>query len=129
MRDFQTRDATSRWSIRVVPSLTTPFFLCRPKIAQFVPSKFDCKKHILVRVAEIQEEQLAIHQQATDEAAANAKVTIESLIAEAEAARVKATSDKGGGRFVITDARSETRRSAFASRGAKQALRQWGAAT
>jgi hypothetical protein len=48
------------------------------------------------RVIEIQEEQLAIHQQATAEAAANAKVTIESLIAEAEAARIKAMSEKGG---------------------------------
>jgi len=41
------------------------------------------KQHISVRVAELQEEQLAIHQQATAEAAANAKVTLESLIAEA----------------------------------------------
>jgi hypothetical protein len=47
-------------------------------------------------VEEIQAEQLAIHQQATAEAAANAKVTIKSLIAEAEAARVKAMSEKGG---------------------------------
>jgi phage terminase small subunit len=46
------------------------------------------KKHISERVSELQEEQLAIHQQATAEAAANAKVTIESLIAEAEAARM-----------------------------------------
>jgi phage terminase small subunit len=42
------------------------------------------KKHISVRVAEIQAEQLAIHHQATAEAAASAKVTIESLIQEAE---------------------------------------------
>jgi hypothetical protein len=48
----------------------------------------------VARVAELQEEQLAIHQQATAEAAANAKVTIESLIAEAEAARVKAMAEK-----------------------------------
>jgi phage terminase small subunit len=34
------------------------------------------KEHISVRVAELQEEQLAIHQQATADAAANAKVTI-----------------------------------------------------
>jgi hypothetical protein len=47
-------------------------------------------------VGELQEEQLAIHQQATAEAAANAKVTFESLIAEAEAARVKAMAEKGG---------------------------------
>jgi phage terminase small subunit len=51
---------------------------------------------ISTRVAELQEEQLALHQQATVEAAANAKVTIESLIAEAEAARSKAMSEKGG---------------------------------
>jgi hypothetical protein len=60
------------------------------------------KKHILVRVAELQEEQLAIHQQATAEAAANAKVTIESLIAEAEAARMKAMSEKGGAAAAVT---------------------------
>jgi hypothetical protein len=47
------------------------------------------KQHILTRVSELQEEQLAIHQQATAQAAASAKVTIESLIAEAEAARTK----------------------------------------
>src|SRR5262249_59706328 len=45
------------------------------------------KTHIRTRVAELQEEQLAIHKQATAEAVANAKVTTESLIAEAEAAR------------------------------------------
>ena len=60
------------------------------------------KKHISVRVAELQEEQLAIHQQATAEAAANAKVTIESLIAEAEAARVKAMSEKGGAAAAVS---------------------------
>ena len=43
-----------------------------------------------------QEEQLAIHQQATAAAAANKQVTIESLIAEAEAACAKAMSEKGG---------------------------------
>jgi hypothetical protein len=60
------------------------------------------KKHISVRVAELQEEQLAIHQQATAEAAANAKVTIESLIAEAEAAPMKAMSEKGGAAAAVT---------------------------
>jgi hypothetical protein len=60
------------------------------------------KKHISVRVAELQEEQLAIHQHATAEAAANAKVTIESLIAEAEAARMKAMSEKGGAAAAVT---------------------------
>jgi hypothetical protein len=60
------------------------------------------KKHISVRVAELQEEQLAIHQQATAAAAANAKVTIESLIAEAEAARAKAMSEKGGAAAAVS---------------------------
>jgi hypothetical protein len=60
------------------------------------------KEHISVRVSELQEEQLAIHQQATAEAAANAKVTIESLIAEAEAARMKAMSEKGGAAAAVT---------------------------
>jgi hypothetical protein len=55
-----------------------------------------------VRVSELQEEQLAIHQQATAEAAAKAKVTIESLIAEAEAARMKAMSEKGGAAAAVT---------------------------
>ncbi len=60
------------------------------------------EQHISTRVAELQEEQLAIHQQATAEAAANAKVTIESLIAEAEAARMKAMSEKGGAAAAVT---------------------------
>jgi hypothetical protein len=54
------------------------------------------KQHILARVGELQEQQLAVHQQATAQAAANAQVTIESLIAEAEAARAKAMEKKGG---------------------------------
>jgi hypothetical protein len=58
------------------------------------------KEHISVRVAELQEEQLAIHKQATVEAVANAKVTIESLIAEAEAARAKA--EKGGAAAAVS---------------------------
>jgi hypothetical protein len=53
-------------------------------------------------VAELQEEQLAMHQQATVEAAAAAKVTIESLIAEAEAARAKAMSEKGGAAAAVS---------------------------
>jgi hypothetical protein len=60
------------------------------------------KKHISVRVAEIQAIQLAIHQQATAEAAANAKVTLESLIAEAEAARIKAMSERGGAAAAVS---------------------------
>ncbi len=60
------------------------------------------QKHISARVAELQEEQLAIHQQATAEAAANAQVTIESLIAEAEAARAKAMSEKGGAAAAVS---------------------------
>jgi hypothetical protein len=60
------------------------------------------EKHIRTRVTELQEEQLAIHQQATAEAAARAKVTIESLIIEAEAARVKAMSEKGGAAAAVS---------------------------
>ena len=60
------------------------------------------KKHISVRVAELQEEQLAIHQQATAAAAANKQVTIESLIAEAEAARAKAMAEKGGAAAAVS---------------------------
>src|SRR5215468_3108030 len=60
------------------------------------------KEHISVRVAELQEEQLAIHKQATAEAAANKQVTIESLIAEAEAARAKAMSEKGGAAAAVS---------------------------
>jgi hypothetical protein len=59
-------------------------------------------QHISARVGELQEEQLAIHQQATAEAAANAQVTIESLIAEAEAARMKAMSERGGAAAAVT---------------------------
>jgi hypothetical protein len=60
------------------------------------------KEHNSVRVAELQEEQLAIHQQATAAAAANKRVTIESLIAEAEAARAKAMSEKGGAAAAVS---------------------------
>ena len=60
------------------------------------------KEHISVRVAELQEEQLAIHQQATAAAAANKQVTIENLIAEAEAARAKAMSEKGGSAAAVS---------------------------
>jgi hypothetical protein len=60
------------------------------------------EEHIRTRVTELQEEQLAIHKQATAEAVANAKVTIESLIAEAEAARAKAMSEKGGAAAAVS---------------------------
>jgi hypothetical protein len=60
------------------------------------------KQHILTRVGELHEEQLAIHQQATAEAAANAQVTIASLIAEAEAARAKAMEEKGGAAAAVS---------------------------
>ena len=60
------------------------------------------EQHIRTRVAELQEEQLAIHQQATAAAAANKQVTIESLIAEAEAARAKAMSEKGGAAAAVS---------------------------
>jgi hypothetical protein len=60
------------------------------------------KQHILTRIGELQEKQLAIHQQATAEAAASAKVTLESLIAEAEAARSKAMEEKGGAAAAVS---------------------------
>ena len=60
------------------------------------------KQYTLTRVGELQEEQLAIHQQATAEAAANAQVTIESLITEAEAARAKAMEEKGGAAAAVS---------------------------
>ena len=60
------------------------------------------EEHIGTRVTELQEEQLAIHQQATAAAAANKQVTIESLIAEAEAARAKAMSEKGGAAAAVS---------------------------
>jgi hypothetical protein len=60
------------------------------------------KQHILTRVSELQEEQLAIHQQATAQAAANAQVTLESLIAEAEAARAKAMEEEGGAAAAVS---------------------------
>jgi hypothetical protein len=59
-------------------------------------------KSVSKRVEEIQAEQLAIHQQVTAEAAANAKVTLESLIAEAEAARAKAMEEKGGAAAAVS---------------------------
>jgi hypothetical protein len=60
------------------------------------------EEHIGTRLAELQEEQLAIHKQATAAAAANKQVTIESLIAEAEAARAKAMSEKGGAAAAVS---------------------------
>jgi len=60
------------------------------------------EKHITTRVAELQEEQLAIHQQSTAAAVANAQVTLESLIADAEAARAKAMAEKGGASAAVS---------------------------
>ena len=60
------------------------------------------EQHIGTRVTELQEEQLAIHQQATAAAAANKQVTIESLIAEAEGARANAMSEKGGAAAAVS---------------------------
>jgi hypothetical protein len=65
-------------------------------------STLKANQSVSKRVAELQEEQLALHQQATVEAAANAKVTIESLIAEAEAARAKAMAEKGGAAAAVS---------------------------
>jgi hypothetical protein len=66
------------------------------------PSVLKRDQRVSKRVDELQEAQLAIHQQATAEAAANAKVTYESLIAEAEAARVKAMAEKGGAAAAVS---------------------------
>jgi hypothetical protein len=66
------------------------------------PSVLKRDQRVSKRVDELQEAQLAIHQQAAAEAAANAKVTIESLIAEAEAARVKAMAEKGGAAAAVS---------------------------
>ena len=60
------------------------------------------KQPILTRVSELQEEQLAIHQQATAKAAASAQVTLVGLIAEAEAARAKAMEEKGGAAAAVS---------------------------
>ena len=53
-------------------------------------------------MGELQKEQLAIHQQATAQAAANAQVTIESLTTEAEAARTKALEEMGGAAAAVS---------------------------
>jgi hypothetical protein len=66
------------------------------------PSVLKRDQRVEKRVDELQEEQLAIHQQAAAEAAASAKVTLESLIAEAEAARVKAMAEKGGAAAAVS---------------------------
>ena len=65
-------------------------------------STLKADQSISQRVAELQEEQLAIHQQATAAAAANKQITIESLIAEAEAARAKAMSEKGAAAAAVS---------------------------
>jgi hypothetical protein len=73
-------------------------FDCQTLIPQ--PLALAREQHIRTRVAELQDEQLAIHKQATAEAVANAKVTIESLIADA--ARAKAMSEKGGAAAAVS---------------------------
>jgi hypothetical protein len=71
--------------------------------AAYVEAGYKPNRHNAATLARKQlEEQLAVHQQVTAEAAANAKVTIESLIAEAEAARVKAMSEKGGSAAAVS---------------------------
>jgi phage terminase small subunit len=67
------------------------------------------QQHVSKRVVELQEEQLAIHQQATVQAVADAKVTIESLIAEMEAARVKAMAEKGGASAAVAAATAKAK--------------------
>jgi hypothetical protein len=65
-------------------------------------STLKADQSISQRVAELQDQQAALHQHATAAAAANAQVTIESLIAEAEAARAKAMSEKGGAAAAVS---------------------------
>ena len=60
------------------------------------------QQHISKRVAELQEEQLVIHQQSVAAAVVNTQVTIEGLIADAEAARVKAMAEKGGSSAAVS---------------------------
>ena len=50
----------------------------------------------------MQEQQLAIHQQSTAAAVANGQVTLEGLIADAEAARAKAMAEKGGASAAVS---------------------------
>jgi hypothetical protein len=54
------------------------------------------------RVAELQDQQAALHLHATAAAAASAQVTIEGLIADAEAARMKAMAEKGGASAAVS---------------------------
>jgi hypothetical protein len=60
------------------------------------------EQHLLTRVTELQDQQAALHQQATTAAAASAQVTIESLMADAEAARVKAMAERGGAAAAVS---------------------------
>jgi phage terminase small subunit len=60
------------------------------------------QKHVSSRIAELQEQQLAIRQQSTAVAVANAQVTLESLIADVEAARAKAMAEKGGASAAVS---------------------------
>jgi hypothetical protein len=66
------------------------------------PSRIGTQAAHLAGVAELQEEQLAIHQRSTVAAVANAQVTPEGLIADAEAARVKAMAEKGGASAAVS---------------------------
>jgi hypothetical protein len=75
--------------------------------AGFKPSRHNAaalarRQHVSSRVAELQEEQLAIHQQSVAAAVVNAQVTIEGLIADAEAARIKAMAEKGGAAAAVS---------------------------
>jgi hypothetical protein len=66
------------------------------------PSALARQKHVSARITELQEEQLVIHQQSTAAAVANAQVTLEGLIADAEAARAKAMAEKGGAAAAVS---------------------------
>ena len=60
------------------------------------------RKDVSSRVSELQAEQLAIHQQSVAAAVVNTQVTIEGLIADAEAARIKAMAEKGGSSAAVS---------------------------
>jgi phage terminase small subunit len=65
-------------------------------------STLKADKSILQRVAELQDQQAALHLHATAAAAVSAQVTIEGLIADAEAARMKAMAEKGGASAAVS---------------------------
>jgi hypothetical protein len=65
-------------------------------------SALKSQQHISKRVAELQEEQLVIHQQSVAAAVVNTQVTLEGLIADAEAARIKAMASRNGAAAAVS---------------------------